>query len=58
MLGQPLDWLVTFTRRLADVSTAEVTEAAGTFYTPARFGGVVVGDLKNLEMNGPDDGNA
>ncbi|MGR6975208.1 M16 family metallopeptidase [Streptomyces cynarae] len=58
MLGQPLDWLVTFTRRLADVSAAEVREAAGTFYTPARFGGVVVGDLKNLEMSGPDDGNA
>ncbi|MFJ3310083.1 M16 family metallopeptidase [Streptomyces sp. NPDC086549] len=53
MLGQPLDWLVTFTRRLEDVSAAEVREVAGTFYTPARFGGVVVGDLKNLEMSGP-----
>jgi predicted Zn-dependent peptidase len=56
-LGQPLDWLVTFTRRLKDVSAAEVREAAGTFYAPDRFGGVIVGDLKNFEMSGPDDGN-
>ncbi|MGW5609497.1 M16 family metallopeptidase [Streptomyces sp. NPDC003753] len=57
MLGQPLDWLVTFTRRLEDVSAAEVREAASTFYTPTRFGGVIVGDLKNFEMSGPHDGN-
>ncbi|MFF5435208.1 M16 family metallopeptidase [Streptomyces griseofuscus] len=58
MLGQPVDWLVTFTQRLAGVSAAEVRETAGMFYSPARFGGVVVGDLKNFEMSGTDDENA
>ncbi|MET9535791.1 insulinase family protein [Streptomyces sp. NPDC006649] len=46
-LGRPLDWLETLTAQLRDTTAHEVRAAAGAFYTPERFQGVLVGDVND-----------
>ncbi|MBP2370741.1 M16 family metallopeptidase [Pseudonocardia parietis] len=48
--GLDLEWLRERPRRLEDVTTAEVTEAAAELFAPSRFTGVIVGDA---EVIGP-----
>jgi zinc protease len=47
-LGLDLDWLLSHPARLQAVTTGQVVEAAGHFFVPSRFTGVVVGDAKRL----------
>ncbi|HEX3790705.1 MAG TPA: pitrilysin family protein [Pseudonocardiaceae bacterium] len=47
-LGLDIGWLRQHQLRLAEVSAAEVADAALEFFAPARFTGVVVGDAELL----------
>jgi zinc protease len=47
-LGLGADWLIEHPARLAAVTVEQIAEAALTFFAPARFTGVVVGDAEQL----------
>jgi len=46
--GLGLDWMIEHPRRLAKVTTAEVSAAAAEFFAPARLVTVVVGDAASI----------
>ncbi|MGQ0837677.1 M16 family metallopeptidase [Actinokineospora sp.] len=48
VLGLGVDWLVGHPERLKAVTVDEVAAAALEFFAPARFTGVIVGDVENL----------
>ncbi|HEU5471139.1 MAG TPA: pitrilysin family protein [Actinophytocola sp.] len=48
-LGLGVDWLVDHPRRLAEVTAAEVADAALEFFAPSHYTGVIVGDAGKLE---------
>jgi predicted Zn-dependent peptidase len=43
-----LDWMIEHPRRLAKVTTAEVSAAAAEFFAPSRLVTVVVGDAASI----------
>jgi len=47
-VGLGVEWLAEHPRRLAEVTTEQVAEAALEFFSPRRFTGVVVGDADVL----------